>query len=514
MASSSNPNPRPHVPSLSEIRDRTVAAFGVRPCLWQIQVVQAILRGDKNVISIAGTGMGKTLTFWMPLLFRPPGSIQVVVTPLNILGKQNVACLDKAGFKGIFISAESATPENFRAIEELKYQAIIINPEQLVKVEGGFENLATKNPGFADRIISTIFDEGHCISAWGSFRPEYSQVGRIRLLLPNTRILITSATLPELVLHDVLKILGLPLKDMEIFRRSSDRPNIHLVVRPIQSAISSFADLSFLLQNWQPGDPPPPKFLVFFDDINESIRACLYLRSLLPPSFRHKLKWFNSDMSNKFKDTETRNLMLGESWGNFATDSFGMGLDISDIRMDVQWRATCSMSTLWQRFGRGGRDQSLEAVAIFLVEKEHFDETKERKAEKKSKKAAAKKRNQKSRNDGPPPEKRPRTSQHAPVLQARQLPNQEVVIESDGTSSESESDAEGCEQLNERYTTRPIDQSIKRKRKRADREIGPAMDDFINAKRRGFPCRRKPSNAFFQNNKAGKYLLRASYHHD
>ena len=76
-------------------------------------MVQAILRGEKNVISIAGTGMGKTLTFWMPLLFRPPGSIQVVVTPLNILGKQNVACLDKAGLKGIFISAESATAENF-----------------------------------------------------------------------------------------------------------------------------------------------------------------------------------------------------------------------------------------------------------------------------------------------------------------------------------------------------------------------------------------------------------------
>jgi hypothetical protein len=122
----------------------------------------------------------------------------------------------------------------------------------------------------------------------------------------------------------VLKILGLKLGDMEIYRRSSDRPNIHIVVRPIQSAISSFADLRFLLRNWKLGDPPPPKFLVFFDDINDSIKACLYLKSLLPPSYRHKLKWFNSDMSSTFKENETRNLMLGESWGDFATDSFGM----------------------------------------------------------------------------------------------------------------------------------------------------------------------------------------------
>jgi len=58
--------------------------------------VQAVLKGDRDVVSIAGTGMGKTLTFWMSLLFRPHGSVQIIVTPLNILGKQNVATLNKA----------------------------------------------------------------------------------------------------------------------------------------------------------------------------------------------------------------------------------------------------------------------------------------------------------------------------------------------------------------------------------------------------------------------------------
>jgi superfamily II DNA helicase RecQ len=102
------------IPSLSEIRNRTEAVFGCRPCLWQIKVVEAILRGDRDVVSIAGTGMGKTLMFWMPLLFRPKGSVQIIVTPLNILGKQNVESLRKAGLKAIFISADTATTENFR----------------------------------------------------------------------------------------------------------------------------------------------------------------------------------------------------------------------------------------------------------------------------------------------------------------------------------------------------------------------------------------------------------------
>ncbi len=64
-------------------------------------------------MSIAGTGMGKTLTFWMPLLFRD-GGIQIIVTPLNILGKQNVEILQKAGMRGIFIGGDSATSENFQ----------------------------------------------------------------------------------------------------------------------------------------------------------------------------------------------------------------------------------------------------------------------------------------------------------------------------------------------------------------------------------------------------------------
>jgi ATP-dependent DNA helicase RecQ len=98
---------------LSEIRDKVQAVFGCRPCLWQLKVVRAILKRDKDVASIAATGSGKTLTFWMPLLFIPDG-IQVVVTPLNILGNQNVDSLAKVGISAITITTETATAENFQ----------------------------------------------------------------------------------------------------------------------------------------------------------------------------------------------------------------------------------------------------------------------------------------------------------------------------------------------------------------------------------------------------------------
>ena len=77
-----------------------------------MKVAMAILRGDKDLLCIAGTGMGKTLTFWMPLLFRPDG-IQIVVTPLNLLGKQNVAALERAHIPAVSINSETATPAIF-----------------------------------------------------------------------------------------------------------------------------------------------------------------------------------------------------------------------------------------------------------------------------------------------------------------------------------------------------------------------------------------------------------------
>jgi len=75
--------------------------------------VEAILHHDRDIVSIAATGAGKTLTFWMPLLFREDG-IQIIMSPLNILGKQNVEDLAALEISRIALSAENATPANFK----------------------------------------------------------------------------------------------------------------------------------------------------------------------------------------------------------------------------------------------------------------------------------------------------------------------------------------------------------------------------------------------------------------
>ncbi|KAJ7733400.1 P-loop containing nucleoside triphosphate hydrolase protein [Mycena maculata] len=514
---------------LSEIRDKVEAVFGYRPCLWQLKVVRAILKRDRDVSSIAATGSGKTLTFWMPLLFVPDG-IQIVVTPLNILGKQNVDSLAKVGISAITITAETATAENFQAIADGKHRAIVTNIETLMKPGGGFEKL-WNNKNFMTKVISVVWDEAQCISKWGDFRPEYKIAGTLRHLIPkDIPFYITSATLPADVLHDVMSTLGMRESNTEIFMRSNDRSNVHITVRKMKYAINSFKDLAFLIpKDWDGTTPLPYKFVIFFDSIAESLAAAQYLRGLVPIEVRDKIKWFNSEMSPEFRAEESDRFDEGLNYGLSCTESFGMGIDLPNITLVIQWRASCDMS-----------------IALFLVEPMYFDQTKEEKAARKAKKeeaAALRKRKardvptsqppaKRARSDGRPQSEsgnvgpavgppapttlvdlrsrfiasppRPAVPNHVADTSSSQPGPLPEAIESD-SDSESDDDelAAALEDRREVYRKDKAKVSSRKKPKKDGNELSPEMDDMINAgsDRRHIRCFRVPARLYFGSDK-------------
>ncbi|KZP09641.1 hypothetical protein FIBSPDRAFT_914035 [Athelia psychrophila] len=117
-------------------------------CVCWYQVKTALgLHAKKGVVGKALTGAGKTLSFFggvvMALEEEPDGEhMIIVVSPLNLLSKQNVDTL-----------------------------VIIVNPEILMQNDGvsGFGKL-WKKPQFTNQILYFVFDEGHCISLWSLFR--------------------------------------------------------------------------------------------------------------------------------------------------------------------------------------------------------------------------------------------------------------------------------------------------------------------------------------------------------
>jgi superfamily II DNA helicase RecQ len=202
----------------------------------------------------------------------------------------------------------------------------VTNIEMLNAVGGHFDRL-WKKKHFTDRVISVVWDEGHCVSVWSGFR-EYKNVERLRYIIPkHIPFYVTSATMPDIVLQDVMNRMKIS-KDAYFFRQSNDRPNVHISVRELKYPQNSFHDLTFLIPEGCSLTNLPPKFLIFFDSIPESIEAAKYLRSLLPPELQYLIKWFNSDMSPDFRRDESAAMKDGKRAGLCCTDSFGMVSDI------------------------------------------------------------------------------------------------------------------------------------------------------------------------------------------
>jgi len=123
---------------------------------------------------------------------------------------------------------------------------------------------------------------------------------------------------------------------------------------------------------------------------------------------------------------------------------------------------------LWQRFGRGARDKSIQATALLLVEPKDFDtvdspEGRKRKAPEKE-----------SINKQKP--KRVKKEKPAPMVLGL---------------DKSEED-EFWEARKEVYHEPICDE-------KKNSELHPVLDDVINAKGRGIRCRRTPFKVYFDN---------------
>ncbi|KAI0313652.1 P-loop containing nucleoside triphosphate hydrolase protein, partial [Amylostereum chailletii] len=362
------------LPTVEEIHAKTLDVFGKRPCYLQVQVCLEILRREKHIVCCAATGFGKSLAYMMPLLFDAQ-LILVVVTPLNILGKQNIETLAKVDVCAVAVSALNNDKETFKVWAAGScYRLAVVNPEVLMEKSSSFEDL-WKSKQFTDRLPSLVFDEAHCICIWRMFRPQYKEIQRLRWLLPSTvHFCLLSATLSPPVIKDISQILNLNQSNTISMIRPNDRPNVFLSVHTMKQA--SYHQLDFLVPITDGvGALPSWKFIIFFDGIKDAEAACKHLLARLPEHSkdRERLIWFHSIMSDTYREEEAAALAVGSRTGACGTDSIGMGVDIPDIRVIIQWKLTCNMESIWQRFGRAAHDPNMEGVAIIFVESKHLD---------------------------------------------------------------------------------------------------------------------------------------------
>ncbi|KAF7293390.1 ATP-dependent DNA helicase RecQ [Mycena indigotica] len=484
--------------TFARLRDLGQEVFGKRLCLRQMQPALALQSG-KDVVHLSATASGKTMTFLLRLLMAcRDGEDKMVfgITPLVMIGKQMEVQLAKVGIKSVNLTAENNKPEIYQAIIRGEYQVVTASPEIL---DGDrFHNL-WKQQKVKDRLLYIVFDEAHCITTWGkTFRPHYLRVGNLRHLLPpHVLFFVTSATIPEWMLHEIKSILRLRSGDgSAYFIHSNDCPNIRLLVRPMQYAVASYKDLAFLIPpGFKSLDSPPPKFLVFFDSIPACEDAIEYLRSRLPSTLRAKLRYFHATMTSEYRADTFEAFKSGQIWGLAVTDAFGMGLDLPDVEIVVQYRLTRGgdACTLWQRIGRAARDPAIEGTAVVLVDESTYDHHR----------IATVARSQKKRKTPDTPSavvgaKRRKRADGLPVVPL-------ALVYAGGESTVPWSGAflgidPSPSARKARYLLPPDLETSSNPQKKNDKstlQLGSALDDMVNAAERGLLCHREPFYLYF-----------------
>ncbi|KAF9895668.1 ATP-dependent DNA helicase sgs1, partial [Lobosporangium transversale] len=181
------------------------------------------------------------------------------------LGDEQSEKLDLSGIPNIHL--KKGTEFSVSDLVKGKYRAVFMSPEII------FQNPRVSSlwsiPEWKNRLRAVVVDEAHCIGTWGGqFRTDYAKLGHLRAKVsPSTCFVAVSATLPPVLLSEVLKTLH--FSNPVIFNYGNDRTNIQLHVKQLRYKASSYQDLEFLKDGI--------KTIVYFDEIRQAEAAARHV---------------------------------------------------------------------------------------------------------------------------------------------------------------------------------------------------------------------------------------------
>ena len=310
----------------------------------QQEVIERIVAGE-DVFLVMPTGGGKSLCYQIPALHRD--GVAVVVSPLIALMKDQVDALTANGVRVALLNSSLSSAEAagvYRQLDAGALDLLYVAPERLMMAD------------FLDKLGSlklSLFaiDEAHCISQWGhDFRPQYTQLGRLRELFPLVPIVAMTATADPETRKDILNQLG--LAGAAVFVAGFDRPNITYTVIPKQKPLVQLG--SFLSGRRDEAGIVYALSRKRVEEVAERLRdagfnAAAY-HAGLPDNERRRVQ-------EAFQRDDIRIVV--------ATIAFGMGIDKSNVRFVVHYDMPKSVESYYQETGRAGRD-GLPSEALML----------------------------------------------------------------------------------------------------------------------------------------------------
>ncbi|HSS94869.1 MAG TPA: ATP-dependent DNA helicase RecQ [Candidatus Dormibacteraeota bacterium] len=298
----------------------------------QADVVAAMLAG-RDVLSVAPTGSGKSISYWVPALVD--GGLTLVVSPLIALMKDQVDRLTERGVAATFINSSVERPEQVDRLRRAiagEYRLLFLAPERLGR------------PGFMARLAElrvrrVVVDEAHCISTWGhDFRPDYRLLAAAVGACGRPPVAGFTATATPQVRADIAR--SLDLKDPFISVTGFNRPALTLSVVRCRGEQAKREQLHHLLAK------AGIRALVYVGTVAAAEEVAAELGAVC----------YHGRQDSALRRHIQEDFTQGRTKVVVATSAFGMGVDIADIRRVIHYHMPGSLEAYYQEAGRAGRD--------------------------------------------------------------------------------------------------------------------------------------------------------------
>ncbi|CAL5048795.1 unnamed protein product [Urochloa decumbens] len=333
----------------SQADDTRFNVFGINSYRSnQREIINAVMSG-KDVLVIMAAGGGKSLCYQLPAVLR--NGIALVVSPLLSLIQDQVMGLAALGIPAYMLtSTTNKEVEKFiyRALDkgEGELKILYVTPEKISKSKRFMSKLEKCH--HAGRLSLVAIDEAHCCSQWGhDFRPDYKNLGILKIQFPSLPMIALTATATSKVQTDLIEMLHIPR--CVKFVSTVNRPNLFYKVyekspvgKVVIDEIANFIGESY---------PNNESGIVYCFSRRECEQVAKELcdRGI---SAEH----YHADMDIVAREKVHMRWSKGKSQVIVGTVAFGMGINKPDVRFVIHHSLSKSMETYYQESGRAGRD--------------------------------------------------------------------------------------------------------------------------------------------------------------